>query len=106
MLKTLPETPERPQQELTLQTTLGSALLVTKGLGAHEMRAVYDRARQLCLQVGRRPQLFPTLYGLASYYVQQEEMQTAIELDQQCLSLAEREQDTGRHYRRSPAPGR
>ena len=82
LLKTLPDTPERPQQELTLQIALGSALLVTKGLGAHEMRAVYDRARQLCLQVGDAPQLFPILLGLAGYYLQQEEMPHSIELAQ------------------------
>ena len=35
--KTLPDTPERAQQELDLQTTLGPALMVTKGLGAPEV---------------------------------------------------------------------
>ena len=95
LLQSLPETPERPLQELTLQTALGTALLVTKGLGAHEMRAVYDRARQLCLQVGNASQLFRTLLALSGYYLQQEEMPYSIELAQQCLSIAEREQDTG-----------
>jgi predicted ATPase len=95
LLKTLPDTPARAQQELTLQTALGSALLVTKGLGAHEMRAVYDRARQLCLQLGDAPQLFPILLGLAGYYLQQEEIPIMIELAQQCLALAERQQNIG-----------
>ena len=31
VLATLPDTPERTQQELVMQTTLGPALLVTKG---------------------------------------------------------------------------
>jgi predicted ATPase len=95
LLKTLPQTADRPLQELTLQTALGTALLVTKGLGAHEMRAVYDRARQLCLQVGDAPQRFRILLGLSGYYLQQEEMPHAIEIAQQCLVLAERQQDTG-----------
>jgi predicted ATPase len=95
LLKTLPDTPERPLQELTLQTALGSALFVTKGPGAHEMRAVYDRARELGLQVRDAPQLFPTLLSLAGYYLQQEEMPHSIELAQQCLALAERQQDIG-----------
>ena len=34
LLKTLPDTPERVQQELTLQIGLGRALLATKGHGA------------------------------------------------------------------------
>ena len=33
LLKTLPDTPERTQQELTLQIALGSALIATKGYG-------------------------------------------------------------------------
>ena len=94
LLKALPDTPERMQQELTLQTALGTALLVTKGLGAHEVREVYDRARHLCNRLGDTPQLFSILRGLSGYYLQQDEMLTSIELAQQCLALAEKEQDT------------
>ena len=34
LLKTLPDTPERTQQELTLQITLGVPLMATKGFAA------------------------------------------------------------------------
>ena len=34
LLKTLPDTPERTQQELTLQIALGLALMATKGFAA------------------------------------------------------------------------
>jgi class 3 adenylate cyclase/tetratricopeptide (TPR) repeat protein len=95
LLKTLPNTPARTQQHLTLQTALSSALLVTKGLGAHEVREAYDQARQLCSQLGDSPQLFRILLGLSGYYLQQEEMPHAIELAQQCLAVAERQQDMG-----------
>jgi predicted ATPase len=61
LLKTVPETPERIRQELTLQTALSSALVVTKGLGAHEVRKAYDYARELAQRVGETPQLFPVL---------------------------------------------
>jgi predicted ATPase len=37
VLKTLPDTTHRTQQELELQTTLGPALMVTKGAGAPEV---------------------------------------------------------------------
>ena len=39
LLKTLPDTPERAQQELTLQLTLGPALMATKGYAAPEVGA-------------------------------------------------------------------
>jgi tetratricopeptide (TPR) repeat protein len=96
LLKTLPDSLERPLQEMTLQTALGTALLVTKGLGAHEVRQVYDRVRQLGRQLGDTPELYSAFSGLSMYYLQQEEMLTAIELGQQCLVLAERQRDTGR----------
>jgi tetratricopeptide (TPR) repeat protein len=94
LLKTLPETSDRTRHELSLQTALGSALLVTKGLGAPEVRKAYDDARELAQRVGETPQLGPVLYGLSVYYVQQEEMQIASELAEQCLALAERQHDS------------
>ena len=63
LLKTLPDTPERTQQELVLQTTLGLALMATQGLAAPEVEQAYARARELCQQVGETPQLFPVLLG-------------------------------------------
>jgi predicted ATPase len=48
VLQTLPDTPVRTQQELELQTTLGPALIATKGYGALEVAQAYTRARELC----------------------------------------------------------
>ena len=64
LLKTLPDTPERAQQELTLQIALGVPLMATKGYAAPEVEQAYARARELCQQVGETPQLFPVLWGL------------------------------------------
>src|SRR5262249_36455553 len=64
LLKTLPNTPERTQRELLLQTTLGPALMATKGMAAPEVGSTYTRARELCRQVGDTPQLFLVLLGL------------------------------------------
>jgi class 3 adenylate cyclase/tetratricopeptide (TPR) repeat protein len=94
LLRTIPETPERLRHELTLQTALSSALVVTKGLGAHEVRKAYDEALELCQRMGEAPQLGPVLCGLSAYYIQQEEMQVASDLAEQCLTLAERQQDS------------
>src|SRR5262249_43045213 len=48
LLKTLPDTPERTQQELRLQIALGTPLIATKGFAAPEVEHVYTRARELC----------------------------------------------------------
>ena len=92
LLTTLPDTPEHRQQELDLQITLGAALMA-KGFAAPDTGAAYQRARELCQQVGETPQLFPVLGGLARFYIVRGESQTARELGEQMLSLAQRVHD-------------
>ena len=96
LLNTLPDTPEHRQQELDVQTTLGRALSVTKGLAAPEVAAAYHRARALCQEVGETPQIFPVLQGLVPFYINRGELQTARELGEQMLSLAQRGHDPAR----------
>jgi len=93
VLAALPDTAERTQHELGLQTALGLALMAVKGQGAPEVGQVYARARELCRQVGDTPQLFSVLFGLWRFYLIRAEYQTARELAEQCLSLARRVQD-------------
>jgi len=93
LLKTLPATPERTRQELTLQTALGVPLIATKGYAAPAAGEAYTRARELCQRVEETPQLFPVLVGLFRYYLVRAEHETARELGEQLLSLAQRVQD-------------
>ena len=93
VLKTLPETPERNQQELTLQLALGAPLLMIKGHAAPEVEHAYTRAQELCQQVGDSPQLFSALVGLWRFYLNRARLQTARELAEQCFALAQRVQD-------------
>jgi class 3 adenylate cyclase/predicted ATPase len=93
LLATLPDTADRTQQELVLQIGLGQVLGITKGWGAPEMGQAYARARELCQEVGETLQLFPVLSGLHEFYVQQGKYQTAYELAEQFLSLAQRQCD-------------
>ncbi len=95
LLNTLPETPERDQQELGLQTMLGPVLMATKGNAALEVGAVYKRALQLGRQSGEDARLFPVLFGLRSFHLIRGELQAAFELAQQLMSLAESVQDSG-----------
>ena len=93
LLKTLPDTPERRRQELHLQVALGAPLTATKGRGAPETRHVYTRARELCRQVGETPELARVLYGLWDFYNYSGELQTALEVGEELLRLAQSVQD-------------
>jgi predicted ATPase len=90
LLTTLPDSPQRLQHELTLHIALGLALTVTKGQAAPEVEHAYARARELCQQHGETPQLFQALFGLWGCYEAQGQLQTALELGEQLLSLAQR----------------
>ena len=94
MLTTLPDTPERPQQELDLQIALGAALMATKGYAAPEVEQAYTRARALCQQVGRRPSSSTVLWDCG--FIARAELQTAHELGEQLLSLAQQRTTTPR----------
>ena len=80
LLKTLPETPERAQQELTLHISLGMPLQATRSFASPEVRATYTRARELCQQVGETRQLFSVLFGLRTIHHVGGEFHTAREL--------------------------
>ncbi|MGH8583208.1 MAG: hypothetical protein ACREWG_10575, partial [Gammaproteobacteria bacterium] len=95
LLKTLPETPERTQQELRLQVALSAPLAMTKGYAAPEVGRAYSRARALSQEVEETPQLFPMLYGLCRFYMLRAELQTAYEQAERLLSLAQRAEDLG-----------
>lgn len=93
LLKTLPDTTKRAQQELTLQIALSVPLVMTKGYMAPEVENIYARARELCQQEGETLQLFRVLRGLWTFHTTRAELQTARELGKQLLSLAQNAQD-------------
>jgi predicted ATPase len=94
VLQTLPATPERTQQELTLYIALGAALIAIKGYAAPEVEQTYARARQLCHHLDDPQQRFSVLHGLRSYYQTRAEYQTARALAEQLLTLAQHTQDS------------
>src|SRR5262249_23914900 len=77
LLKTLPNTRERAQQELLLHVTLGRPLQATRGFSSPEVQATYARARELCQQVGKTSQFFPVLMGLWTFHLVRGELLTA-----------------------------
>src|SRR5262249_6216953 len=58
-----------------------------------EVVQAYTRARELCQQVGKTPKHFPVLYGLYVFHLARANHQTALELGEQCLQLAQCVQD-------------
>jgi predicted ATPase/class 3 adenylate cyclase len=60
LLQTLPDTPERTQQELTLQLALGVPLMATKGYAAPEVEHTYTRARATVPAAGRHAPALPS----------------------------------------------
>ncbi len=93
LLKTLPDTPERVQQELALQLTLGVPFQILKGHAAPEVGKTYNRVLELCGQVGETAHLFPALFGLWRFYFLRPDVQKARELAEQMMRLAQSSQD-------------
>ncbi len=89
----LPESRETLDQAIDIRVELGPVLMTTKGFGAPDVEASYKRAQELCERVGETPQLFPVLWGLWLINHSRGRYQTALELGEQLLGVAEREQD-------------
>ena len=89
----MPDSPERAELELALQTTLGPALAATKGYASPEAEHTYARARELCERARETPELFPVLDGLYSIFIVRAKHREALKLAKQLLAVAQREQD-------------
>jgi class 3 adenylate cyclase/predicted ATPase len=93
LLQTFPETLARVQREVDMHIGLGASLAASKGYTASEVEQSYARARQLCQHLEDPQRLSSVLRGLWRYYVVRAEHQTAHELGEQLLTLAQRVQD-------------
>jgi len=94
LLRALPESPERPMQELALHVLLGAALTAIQGYAAPEVARTYARARELCERVGDTTQLSPVLLGLGRFYLVRGEFQTARDIAAQLLTIADATRDS------------
>jgi predicted ATPase len=95
IVNNVPETPARLQQELSIQTSLGTALIATKGFSSGEVEKVYARARELSQRVGETSHLFRVLFGMWLSQASRGEYGAALELAQQCLRLADSTGEAG-----------
>ena len=65
LLGSLPDTPERKRKELRFQTTLGPALLATRG--RQQKRKAYSRAEELCRNLGAHSERFKIVIGSVAH---------------------------------------
>ena len=92
LLATLPETPHRAKQELSLQLVLGPSLSFVGG--PQSVEHIYARARELAREVGSTPELFPALSGLAYAQIVRGRLREARTLAEEFLELAAPQQDS------------
>ena len=74
--------------ELAFQSSLGLALMMSKGYAAMEVEKAYSRARELCRDVSDIATVFPILCGLWGFYLVRAELGAAHDLAKQLVSLS------------------
>ena len=93
LVRALPSTRERIQQELRLLIALGPVLLGTRGFAARETVGTYARAQELCDQLGDTPEVFPALWGQWAFCQVQANLPRAREIGEDLLRVAGAAQD-------------
>ncbi|MBI3801363.1 MAG: AAA family ATPase [Deltaproteobacteria bacterium] len=93
LLQNLPDTPERNQQELTFQLTLGALRIATHGVASPEAEHAFRRARKLCEQTNDKEHVFPVLCGIVLYHAMRAEYHKAHELAEEVFRVAQESQD-------------
>ena len=90
LLKTLPDTHLRAQEELGLQIALGTALTPIRGAASREVEAAYTRATVLSHYSFDTAELFSALWGLFLISFLRGRHKAAGELAEQLLTQAQR----------------
>ena len=94
ILAALPESAERDITELDLLLAIGPSLIAVKGYASAEVEQNYSKARRLCMQLGKKTQLFRVLWGLWGFYVVRANHREAQKAGEELLNLSHREQNT------------
>jgi class 3 adenylate cyclase/predicted ATPase len=95
LLAGLPAGAARAGQELEFRLTLGPAYMAIRGYAAPEVEACYQRARELCRELGDTPQLVPVLHGLWTYHIVRAQHASAFAIGEQVLELGTVTNDDG-----------
>jgi tetratricopeptide (TPR) repeat protein len=102
LVASLPQSVERMQLELGLQTSLGTALIPLRGYASPDVAQAFARGRELCRALGDPPPMIPVLFGLVLFYMACGDLSLASDEGERLLQLAEQVGDTshviGVHY--------
>ena len=90
VLSSVPSTPERAREEITLRMSLARGLLAIRGY-TQEVEEAYRRALDLTEEAGEIPNRFPVLRSLATFYLYRGEFDRTATLGRELLNLAEQE---------------
>jgi class 3 adenylate cyclase/predicted ATPase len=93
LLKAQPDGLARARREISFQLALGGALAVATSPGNPEVERAFSRARELSAQINDDALLFHALAGLWFRSNLARELETALEVAEQLLSLAHRADD-------------
>ena len=89
LLTSLPDAASRQRQELELQIALGRALIAAQGYAAPAVGETYARARALCEQLDRPPEIVPVLYGQCAHYLGQRIVAAGARIAAELLQVGE-----------------
>ena len=93
LLEELPQDKTRLDLELQLQQSLANASIAAKGFGAPQTIVAFNRALDLCKELGSGPQIFAVLNGLVGAHLMGGEIQKARAVAQDLLALATERND-------------
>ena len=92
VLVSVPATPERARDEITVRTSLARGLMAIRGY-TEEVEEAYGRALLLSEELGEVPKRFPVLRSLAMFHVYRGEFDEAARVGRELLDLARQEND-------------
>lgn len=92
VLATADPSPQRDEEEMTLRTSLGRALMTIRGY-TPEVEREFVRARELATSLGGAVPSTTVLRALASYYMNTADFGETAVIGRRLLDLAERERD-------------
>jgi tetratricopeptide (TPR) repeat protein len=93
LLGSLPIGRDRDALELKLRSSIAPAFIATKGYGASESVDAYESARTLMHVTSEYSMQAAVLAGLYAVYVTLAEYEKALDVAEECLTLAERRKD-------------
>lgn len=93
VLQQLPDGSQQQARELALQTSLGLAVMMNKGYAALEVEQAYERARELCGDLGDMDVAYSVLCGLWEFYIVRADLQTAAALARQLHDISSQNHD-------------